>query len=74
MPLTKGWVPSIGSTTQIPCPAANSVRPLSSPRKASPGNAAAIRARIIRSTATSASLTTSCGPLTLTASSPTRAK
>ena len=34
----KGWVPSIGSTTQMPCPGANSVRPVSSPRKASSGN------------------------------------
>ena len=36
-PLTNGWVPSIGSTTQIPVLPGKSAWPVSSPRNASVG-------------------------------------
>ncbi len=71
-PLRNGWVPSIGSTTQIPVLPGKSACPVSSPRKASVGYAAPRRSLIKFSTATSASLTMSCRPLLLTVKVVTR--
>ena len=65
--LTKGWVPSIGSTTQMPSASASPSAPVSSPRNPSAPKSA--RPRLMSSsTSMSASVTTSCAPFQRTSS------